>query len=312
MKQESSQLPDLESAYMRELLNSSSRKKFVAAVRLALRQVLASIHVEGHYDQVITAVKRDPCYQDLNNRWEKLDLQSKGRKWQELMEKLVQIAYASRPYCMRCGECCRQGSPSLHLEDAELLSQGLISTRQVYTLRQGEAVRNNIEARPDTLAAELIKIKQDPESRHCIFYEENNRSCLIYHYRPLQCRLQKCWNPMLLKRLWDRVKLSRRHLLEDDHDLLELLQAHDERCALEKLDAAYQKLYRAGDSTALDQITNMLSQDAAFRNFFRTKLARDNEELEFLLGRPLAEIVRVYGMKVEEDGDGVYHLIQDR
>jgi Fe-S-cluster containining protein len=248
----------------------------------------------------------------LNNGWEKLDPEARGLKWQELMEKLVQIAYAGRHYCVRCGQCCRQSSPSLHLEDAELLNQGAISTRQLYTLRRGEAVRNNLEGRPDMLGIELIKIKQDPESRHCIFYLEQDSSCLIYNHRPLQCRLQECWNPALLKGLWDREKLSRRHLLENDHDLLELLQAHDERCALEKLDAAFKKLHRHRDLTALDQILNILGQDTAFRNFFTTKLARHKEELDFLLGRPMAKILRVYGMKVEEDEEGVYHLVEDR
>jgi len=312
MKQESSQLPDLESAYMRELVNSDSRKSFVAAVRLFLRQVLAGMHVESHYDQVITAIKRDPCYQDLNNSWEELDPETRGHKWQELMEKLVQVAYAGRPYCVRCGECCRQGSPSLHLEDAELLSQGLISTRQVYTLRRGEPVTYSIEGRLDILSEELVKIKEDPESRYCIFYSEQNGDCLIYDHRPLQCRFQECWNPALLKGLWDREKLSRRHLLENDPDLLELLQAHDERCALEKLDAAFKQFHQARDLTALDQILDILSQDTAFRNFSTTKLARDKEELDFLLGRPMTEIVRVYGMKVIKDEDGVYHLVQDR
>ena len=48
------------------------------------------------------------------------------------------------------------------------------------------------------------------------------------------------------------------------------------------------------------------------RSLATTKLNRQPEELEFLLGRPLAEIVRSYGLRVEKDQEGVYHLLQDR
>jgi len=311
MKQHFSRFFPLDPAQMRELVHSHSRKDFVAAVRLALRLVLASIHVEGHYDQVIAELKREPCYRDLNNTWEKLDPAARDHKWQDLMEKLVQIAYASRPYCLRCGDCCRQGSPSLHLEDAELLTLGQISTRQVYTIRRGEPVRHNIEGGLGVLSHELIKINESPEGRHCTFYSEQDSSCLIYDHRPLQCRSQECWNPAASEQLWKQDKLTRRHLLTQDHDLLELLEVHDERCSPEKLDAAFEQLHETGDVAVLDQILDMLSQDTAFRTFFSTRLGRDPEELGFLLGRPMVEIVRAYGMKVEKDKDGVSHLVPE-
>jgi hypothetical protein len=55
----------------------------------------------------------------------------------------------------------------------------------------------------------------------------------------------------------------------------------------------------------------MLSQDVIIRNFFTEKLGRSEEELDFLLGRPLAKIVESYKLKVEQDEDGTYHLIQE-
>jgi Fe-S-cluster containining protein len=311
MKQQSSQLADLDPARMLELLHSDSRKHFIAALRLAMRQVLASMHAEEHYDRVITEIKREPCYRDLNNNWEKLDPAARGRKWYELMARLVQVAYAGRPYCMRCGDCCRQGSPSLHLEDGELLSRGLISTRQVYPLRRGEPVSHSIAGRVDMLSEELIKIREDPETRYCIFYFAPNHSCHIYDHRPLQCRFQECWNPAALERLWKQEKLTRRHLLDHDHDLWELLQTHDERCAPEKLDAAFNQIRKTRDLAILDQILDILRKDMVFRTFFTTKLARDQEELDFLLGRPMGEVVRVYGMTVEKDDEGVYRLVAD-
>ncbi len=55
-----------------------------------------------------------------------------------------------------------------------------------------------------------------------------------------------------------------------------------------------------------------LQQDMAIRNLAKTKLSCDEEELDFLLGRPLTKIVRSYGLRVEMDPDGVYHLVEDR
>lgn len=312
MNQNHSHSIQLDPAYMRQLFHSGNRKEFLAAVQLALRQILIKLNVENHYDQVIAQMKREVIYRDLNNTWEGLKPAARGQKWQELLERLVQIAYATRPYCLRCGECCRLGSPSLHLEDADLLAQGLISTQQIYTLRRGEPVRFNIEGRLGLLPAEVIKIKQDPMNHHCMFYSEEQKNCSIYQHRPLQCRVQECWNAEALERLWRQEKLTRRDLLQDDQESLDLLELHDERCELEKIDEAFAQLHESGDLKILTLVLDILRQDTAIRAFVKQKLNREDEELDFLLGRPLIEIVRLYGVRVEKDEDNVYHLVPDR
>ena len=312
MNQNPSHSIQLDPAYMRQLFHSGKRKEFLAAVQLALRQILEKLNVENHYDQAIAQTKREVSYRDLNNTWEELKPAAREQKWQELMERLVQIAYSTRPYCLRCGECCRLGSPSLHLEDADLLVQGLISTRQIYTLRRGEPVRFNIEGRLGLLPVELVKIKQNRNNHHCIFYSESQKNCTIYEHRPLQCRVQECWNAEALERLWRQEKLTRRDLLQDDQEALDLIELHDERCQVEKIDAAFTQLHESGDLEVLDQVLDILGQDTAIRAFVKQKLNREDDELDFLLGRPLLEIVRVYGVRVEKDEDGVYHLVSDR
>jgi Fe-S-cluster containining protein len=277
-----------------------------------LNQILVKLHVENHYDQVITLVKREPCYRELNNTWEEIKPSARSQKWYELMERLIQIAYSTRPYCLRCGECCRLGSPSLHPEDAALLARGLISFRQIFTLRRGEPVRLNIEAKLSTLPSELIKFKEDQEKGCCRFYSEYQHSCGIYENRPLQCRFQQCWNPEALEKLWQEQKLTRRDILENDEDLMELLELHDERCDPERLNHLFIRLHNTRDMKVLDQLLEMLKQDVAIRSLATTKLNRDEEELDFLLGRPLAEIISPYGFRVEMDEDGVYHLVEDR
>jgi len=312
MKHNSSHSIQSDPASLQDLFQSGNRKDFVAQVRNALNQILVKLHVENHYDQVITLVKREPCYRELNNTWEEIKPSARSQKWYELMDRFIQIAYSTRPYCLRCGECCRLGSPSLHLEDAYLLARGLISFRQIYTLRRGEPVRLNIEAKLGTLPSELIKFKEDQEKGYCRFYSENQNSCGIYENRPLQCRFQQCWNPEVLEQLWQEQKLTRRDILQKDQDLMELLEIHDERCDPERLNHLFIQLHKTRDMTVLDQMLEMLRQDVAIRSLATTELNRDEEELDFLLGRPLAEIVRPYGFRVEMDQDGVYHLVEDR
>ena len=312
MKQGSSHSSQFDPAGLQDLFRSGKRKDFIAQMRLALRQILVKLQVESHYDQIITLVKREPCYRELNNTWQEIKPPVRRQKWYELMERTIQIAYSTRPYCLRCGECCRLGSPSLHLEDAELLARGLISTRQMYTLRRGEPVSSNFEGKLGTLPSELIKFKEDQEQGYCRFYSEDQKSCDIYKNRPSQCRFQQCWDPGALETRWREKKLTRRDMLKDDQDLMELLELHDERCNPERLNHLFIQLRDTGDMTVMDQVLEMLRQDLAIRSLATTKLNRHPEELDFLLGRPLAEIVRSYGLRVAKDQEGVYHLLQDR
>lgn len=312
MKNNSAHSLQLDSARLQDLFQSGNRKDFVAEVRHALRQILVKLHVEGHYDQVITLVKREPSYRELNNTWEEIKPSVRSQKWYELMDRFIQIAYSTRPYCLGCGECCRLATPSLHLADAEVLSRGLISTRQIYTLRRGEPVSLNLEGKLGSLPSELIKFKEDQEKGYCRFYSEKEKSCTIYENRPIQCRFQECWNPEALEKLWQKKKLTRRDILKNDQDLMDLLELHDKRCDPERLDHLFIQWHKTRDTRMLDQVLEILRQDVAIRSLAMTKLNRDEEELNFLLGRPLAEIVRSYGLRIELDQEGIYHLVEDQ
>ena len=98
--------------------------------------------------------------------------------------------------------------------------------------------------------------------------------------------------------------------MNDDAELLELLEVHEQRCSTEKLDSAVKKYWETGEASELDPVIDMLSQDLIVRNFFTERLGRSEEELDFLLGRPLAKVVEAYKLKVEKDEDGTYHLTQ--
>ena len=46
-----------------------------------------------------------------------------------------------RDHCIRCGACCRSGSPTLHVEDVSLVIDGVIPIASLYTIRRGEVVQ---------------------------------------------------------------------------------------------------------------------------------------------------------------------------
>jgi Fe-S-cluster containining protein len=290
---------------------SGRREDFRAAVELALRDVLTALHVEEQFHSVAKQIEKAWWFRAIERTWERLDPAIRRQEWQALVERLVELSYASRPYCVRCGECCRGGSPSLHLEDANLWSQGYLSPRELYTLRPGEPVHLNVEGRPGLLPEELVKIRQRPETGHCIFYVEEEKTCSIYEHRPHQCRLQACWDPGPFEALWRGPKLSRRHLVQEDHEILELIGAHDERCSPQKLDAAFREWEDSGSELALQQILDQLRYDTALRSLVQERLGLGEGELEFYFGRPLIHIIRPYGFRVDRDGDGTYHLVRD-
>jgi Fe-S-cluster containining protein len=257
-------------------------------------------------------VKNAPWFQALERTWDRLDPESREHEWQNVVARLVEISYAARPYCVRCGECCRSGSPSLHVQDLGLWSQGLLSPRQLFTLRKGELVHLNIEGRLGPLSEELVKIKPHPETGDCVFYREQDCSCSIYEHRPLQCRVQACWAPGSLEELWHRQKLARQDLVRDDENMLELMQAHDDRCAPDKLDAACREWHESGREDAIERILDQLRYDTALRALVIQRLAIAEEDLEFFFGRSLFHLVRAYGLRVDRDGDGTYRLALDR
>jgi len=93
--------------------------------------------------------------------------------------------------------------------------------------------------------------------------------------------------------------------------MLELIGAHDERCSAARLGAAFGEWHDSGREAALEQILDQLRYDTALRSLVQERLGLGEGELEFYFGRPLIQIIRPYGLRVERDGDGTYHLVPD-
>ena len=103
------------------------------------------------------------------------------------------MSQAPRTHCIRCGECCLEGSPSLHTKDLELIDKGDIERGILYTIRKGELVRDNVQGKMVIVDQEMIKIKEKQRERGgCSLYNEREKACLKYEKRPIQCSVLKC------------------------------------------------------------------------------------------------------------------------
>ena len=74
--------------------------------------------------------------------------------------------------CRRCGTCCRKGGPAFHLADRPLIEKGTIPLRHLFTIRQGERVKDPIRGVVRPVDTELIKIKGAQDTWTCTFFDE--------------------------------------------------------------------------------------------------------------------------------------------
>jgi Fe-S-cluster containining protein len=227
--------------------------------------------------------------------------------WNQIRERIVQAAYATRPYCIRCGTCCASGSPTLVDKDIELFLRGILKPEHVETLRKGEMAYSSIVKDAAPLQEEAIKIKERPNTKTCVFLDEKERACLIYEFRPTQCRRQECWNPDNSQGIGDLPKLSRQPLLEPTGVLWDIIQRHEERCSHDELRRVIARLASTKGQT-VEQVLDMLRYDQHVREFASEHFNLAPGTLDFFFGGPLRETVHVYGLAVKDQPDGTFLL----
>jgi Fe-S-cluster containining protein len=195
-----------------------------------------------------------------------------------------------------------KGGPTLHEEDAILFAKGILKRSHVYTLRKSEVVRNI----DDTLVAleqEIIKIKAQGEAWTCIFYDDDQSGCGIYEHRPLECRALKCWDLRGFKEVMARRCLQRRDLIKPDDAILEIIGAHEQRCAYDTLELTVRRLGGPDHEKAVGNILELLQFDHYMRPFLTEKLKLDPDATDFFFGRPLTTTIRMFGLCVRQEGD---------
>jgi Fe-S-cluster containining protein len=201
--------------------------------------------------------------------------------------------------CSRCGTCCRKGGPALHLEDRALVEQGFIHTRHLYTIRRGEPVRDPVQGRLIRADGDIIKIKGSSGSWICCFLEGDSNRCRIYAHRPLECRELNCWNTSRLEQMYARRRLSRKDLLAGIDGLWELIEDHERRCGYERIRGWLKEGSGSQAEASRRQLAEAMRYDAEIRQLMISRGRLGPEMLDFLLGRPLQQVVRL----LERPGD---------
>jgi Fe-S-cluster containining protein len=197
-----------------------------------------------------------------------------------------------------------KGGPTLHEEDAVLFTKELLDKTHVYTLRKGEVVRN-IDDTLMVLEREMIKIKGQGESWSCMFYDDDDNACKIYHDRPVECRALECWDLRGLKEVMARPYLQRADLINPDDGILKIITAHEEKCSYATLDSAVKELQGPDSARAVEEIIDLLQYDDYLRPFLAEKLKMDPRVMDFFFGRPMRSTIRMHGLCVKQEGDNL-------
>ena len=213
---------------------------------------------------------------------------------------------SSRTHCIRCGECCLGSSPTLQIVDVSLVYDRFIERGNLYTIRLGELVRDNIRGELRVTDKEIIKIKEKEKNRGCIYYDEKAKACTIYEYRPIQCKALACWDESEFMRVYARPKVDRRDIIRDKI-VLGLMNEHNKRCSYSELDKCVRKIEQEGEE-AVGEILEALRFDHHIRAFTSKKLDIDLSEMDFLFGRPLTQTITMFGLKVIKNSDGSFFL----
>ena len=167
-------------------------------------------------------------FKEVYENWNTLSPESRAVAWRRLMTASRNHLLERGESCVRCGECCEKGSPTLLIGDLGLFQREVLTLNDVYTLRPGEKATTR-EGEVTALTEERLKVREVPGTRQCWFYLAPNQSCRIYADRPEQCRRQQCWGEPPAPPAAEEL-LQRRHLFADVPEMWDLIQAHQARC----------------------------------------------------------------------------------
>jgi Fe-S-cluster containining protein len=290
---------------MEKKFNKAEWDFFVTALKEEARTILKEVGSSTDPETLVKQVLSD--LEALAPRNDGQENRSEEEIWTQVREFLLKAAYSTRPYCIRCGTCCTKGSPTLLEDDMALFNRDIVKPGHLITIRAGEPAYSN---RTEELAAtpeELIKIRETPGTKTCIFYEKSGSKCAIYESRPAQCRSQECWNASASEGIDGLTPINRKRLLEPISSLWEIIQRHEERCSYSELGRAMTRLGATKGQT-VGEVLDLLAFDHHVRGFIAENFGIDPDSMDFFLGRPLQDAIANYGLELEEQPDGSFLL----
>jgi Fe-S-cluster containining protein len=203
---------------------------------------------------------------------------------------------SATPACRRCGLCCQKGGPALHHADLPLLAGGALGRADLFTIRRGETVSDNVAGTLIALEAEIVKIASAGQGFACRFHDSAAGACSIHETRPTECRALFCEDTRAIEELYAVGRLVRADLIEPSGGLFELVLFHD---ASFPAGTAMELARRAaGSAGALGALRELARAEAAFRRAFLERTGLAEPELDFYFGRSLARICAPHGVKL--------------
>jgi Fe-S-cluster containining protein len=248
-------------------------------------------------------IEEKAAFPEIYRDWNTMDIEARAAAWKRLIAAAKEVLWAGWETCVRCGECCELGSPTLLAPDLALFQKEVLTWNEVYTLRPGERVTSR-EGKADSLQEERLKIREVPGSRQCWYYLAATNSCRIYDDRPEQCRRQECWGEAAPA---PGELLNREALLAGVPEVWELVQAHQERCSPGRVLQALGNL-EAEPDTAGEALFDALHFDHYLRRMLQEDWELSPGATEFILGRPLTRFLKDHGINAALTSEGTFRL----
>jgi Fe-S-cluster containining protein len=288
-----------------EALAKGSREVMTSIWEDYLSAILQIAASSGRFQILRRQIEESAGFKEVYDNWNTLPLAARAAAWQRLMTAAKDKQLVVADSCIRCGECCTLGSPTLLTHDLPLFQQEILTLNDVYTLRTGEPATNR-EGEVEPLADERLKVRELPGSRQCWFFLAANNSCRIYEHRPEQCRRQNCWGepprPPAVAQL-----LNRQHLFAEVPEVWALITEHQERCDYGKVARALAEL-NAGREEASETLFEALHFDHYLRQMLINEWELAPAATELLLGRPVADFLESHGIDAILTPEGVFKL----
>lgn len=202
--------------------------------------------------------------------------------------------------CRRCGSCCREGGPALHLEDLALLKEGHIRHTDLITVRLGEPSSSPLSGQIAPSPFEFVKLAGTDGSWSCLFFDPLQNGCTIYQHRPLECRLLQCSSPEELLEVIGRDTLTRRQLINSGDAVLAMIEQHEERCSFEECNRLIELCRQEGGQKERARLTELLGDDLELRRQALQEHGLSAGFELFIFGRPMFISVRQSGLDVVE------------
>jgi Fe-S-cluster containining protein len=288
-----------------EALAKGSREVMASIWEEYLAAILKISPQGERYKLLRRQIEDSAGFKEIFDNWNTLPLEARGAAWRRLMTAAGNKCAEVADNCIRCGECCTLGSPTLLTHDLPLFQREILTWNDVYTLRPGEPVTNR-EGKVEPLEKERLKVRELPGSRQCWFFIAANNTCRIYDDRPEQCRRQNCWGepprPPAVAQL-----LTRQQLFAGVPEIWDLISEHQKRCDCAKVTQALKEL-QAGREVEGEVLFEALH----FDHYLRQMLIKDWEltpaATELLLGRPLSQFLETLGLDAILTPEGVFKL----